>query len=183
MKKLVLTIAIALISVGTYAQSIFDKYESNPDVAFISVSPKMFKMLGSIGIETDDPEAQEFISLVNSITNFKVITTDNGAISKDITSWVSKHVRSTDLEELMRVRDGDSNVKFYVKEGKDDNHVKELVMFVTGFDQANVNINGKKLETVLLSLSGDIDLRQVGKLTDQMDLPGGKQLKKANKNK
>ncbi len=181
MKKLVLTIAIALITVGTYAQSIFDKYESNPDVAFVSVSPKMFKMLGKIGIESDDPEAQEYINLVNSITNFKVITTDNGAISKDITSWVNTHIKSSDLEELMRVRDGDSNVKFYVKEGKDDNHVRELLMYVTDFDKANININGKKLETVLMSLSGDIDLRQVGKLTEQMDLPGGKQLKKANK--
>ncbi len=181
MKKLVLVIAITLISVGSYGQSIFDKYEENVDVAFVSISPKLFSMLASMGIDSNDPEAKEFLGMVNSLNNFKVITTSNSEISKDISGWVGKHLKSSNLEELMRVRDGDSHVKFYVKEGKDDNHVKELLMFVTGMDKANVGINGKKLETVLMSLSGDIDLRQIGRLTEQMDLPGGKQLKNATK--
>ncbi|MDG1660503.1 MAG: DUF4252 domain-containing protein, partial [Winogradskyella sp.] len=34
---------------------------------------------------------------------------------------------------------------------------------------------------VVLSLTGDIDLRQISKLTNQMNMPGGEQLKKANK--
>ena len=34
------------------------------------------------------------------------------------------------MEELMRVKDGDQTVNFYVREGKDENHVKELLMFV-----------------------------------------------------
>jgi hypothetical protein len=37
------------------------------------------------------------------------------------------------------------------------------------------------IETVLLSLTGDIDLRQVSKLTNQLNVPGGEQLKKATK--
>jgi hypothetical protein len=145
------------------------------------MQPKMFQMLAAISASTDDPEAQEFFALVNSITSFKVITTENTAIAKDIDQWVGSHLKNSSLEELMRVRDGNSNVKFYVKEGKDDDHVKELLMFVTGIQDANVQINGKKIETVLLSLTGDIDLRQVAKLTEKMDLPGGKQLGKASK--
>ncbi|MFD0862388.1 DUF4252 domain-containing protein [Sungkyunkwania multivorans] len=182
MKKIVLTIAIAVLPLIGFGQSIFDKYENNPDVGFVSVSPKMFRMLGDLSEGSNDPEAKEFATLVNSITNFKVITTEDKKIAGDIGSWVTKHLKNSDLEELMRVREGGSNVKFYVKEGKDENHVKELLMYVTGIE--DVNVNGKKIETVLLSLTGDIDLRQVGKLTDQMDLPGGKNLKKAGeKNK
>lgn len=183
MKKLVLVIAIALISVGSYGQSIFSKYEDNPEVAFVSISPKLFSMLATMGADSSDPETKEFLTMVNTLNNFKVITTSNTAIAQDISGWVGKHLKSSNFEELMRVREGNSHVKFYVKEGKDDNHVKELLMFVTGLDKADVNINGNKIETVLLSLSGDIDLRQIGKLTDKMDLPGGKQLKKAGKNK
>ena len=45
--------------------------------------------------------------------------------------------------------------------------------------------NGKKreIETVLLSLTGDIDLKQISKLTNKMDLPGGKHLEKAGEKK
>ena len=60
-------------------------------------------------------------------------------------------------------------------------------MFVSGLKEMtkgqNIKINGEKreIETVVLSLTGDIDLRQISKLTNQMNMPGGEQLKKANK--
>ena len=69
---------------------------------------------------------------------------------------------------------------------KDDNHVKELLMFVNGLKELtkgqDITINGQKreIETVLLSLTGDIDLRQISKLTNKMNMPGGDQLKKVN---
>ncbi|MDP5230013.1 MAG: DUF4252 domain-containing protein, partial [Cellulophaga sp.] len=123
--------------------------------------------------------------LVNSITSFKVITTESAAISKDLDNWVAKKLSAATYQELMRVRDGDSNVKFYVKEGKDADHVKELLMLVTGLkdrkELKDVDLNGQKIETVLLSLTGDIDLKKIATLTDKMNLPGGKELGKASK--
>lgn len=181
MKKLLIIGVLGLTHFVTTAQDIFDKYEDNEKVTFVAMQPKMFQMLGKMSVDSDDPEAQEFFELVNSITSFKVITTDDAAIAKDVDGWVANRLKSSTFEELMRVRDGDSNVKFYVKEGKDDDHVKELLMFVTGMKDMDIDINGKKLETVLLSLTGDINLRSVSKLTDKMDLPGGDQLGKASK--
>ncbi|MEH6747120.1 MAG: DUF4252 domain-containing protein [Maribacter arcticus] len=179
MKKIVLLTMLVLAPIISRAQDIFDKYEDNDKVTFVAMQPKMFQMLGKMSVSSDDPEAKEFFELVNSITSFKVITTDDAAISKDVDSWVTNRLKSSSFEELMRVRDGGSNVRFYVKEGKDSDHVKELLMFVTGMK--DIDINGKKLETVLLSLTGDINLRSVSKLTDKMDLPGGDQLGKASK--
>ena len=123
------------------------------------MQPKMFQMLGKMSVSSDDPEAQEFFELVNSITSFKVITTENNKISNDIDSWVGTRLKSSSYEELMRVKDGASNVKFYVKEGKDADHVKELLMLVTGLSDTDLEIDGRKLETVLLSLTGDINLQ------------------------
>ena len=177
MKKL-LIITLVLMPFLGMSQDIFDKYEDDEKVTFVAMQPKMFQMLGKMSISSDDPEAQEFLNLVNSITSFKVITTDDGSISNDISNWVNKRLNGSTYEELMRVRDGDQNVKFYVKEGRDENHVKELLMFVTNLGE-DIKINGKRLETVLLSLTGDIDLRQIGKLTDNMNLPGGDKLGKA----
>jgi len=183
MKKQIAIFLLALLPTFIYSQDIFDKYEDNDEVTFVAMQPKMFQMLGKMSVSSDDPEAKDFFELVNSITSFKVITTANKSVSGDIDGWVTKRLKSSTYEELMRVRDGDSNVKFYVKEGKDDEHVKELLMFVTGMEDKNIKIEGRKMETVLLSLTGDIDLRKIGKLTDKMDLPGGKQLGKASEKK
>jgi hypothetical protein len=34
---------------------------------------------------------------------------------------------------------------------------------------------------VIISLTGEIDLKQISKLTEKMNLPGGEHLEKANK--
>ncbi len=179
-------LAIMVMPLTAMAQSsIFEKYSDDNDVTYVSIKPKMFQMLAKIDINTDDPEAQEFLNMVNSITSFKTMATDNKAIATDITSWVNK--RKNALEELMEVKDDGMIVKFYVKEGKDEDHVSELLMFVNGLDTVmknqDISINGKKrsIETVLISFTGDIDLNQISKLANKMDLPGGDKLNKKNK--
>ena len=136
-------------------------------------------------INTDDPEAQEYINMVNSITSFKTMATDDKDISSDIVKWVKS--RSTSLEELMVVKDNGVNMTFYIKEGKDEDHVSELLMFINGLEavtkNSNIEVNGKKrtVETVVISITGDIDLNQISKLANKMDLPGGDELEKKNK--
>lgn len=189
MKKLVLILAILVTPIATFSQSLFDKYEDLDEVTSVVVNQKMFNMLAQIDIQTDDPEADEFLAMVKSLKNLKVLSTGSENISSQIKTDVDKYLKNSQLEELMRIKDGDQTVKFYVKEGKDENHVKELLMFVTGLKEvtkdSNIEINGKKreIETVLLSLTGDIDLRQVSKLTNQMNVPGGKHLEKAGDKK
>jgi len=62
--------------------------------------------------------------------------------------------------------------------------VKELLIFVNGIDKAmngqGVEINGeqRKIETVVMSLTGDIDLNEISKLTEKMNIPGGQHLEK-----
>jgi len=139
-------------------------------------------MLAKMDVSTDDPEAQAYMEMVNSITSFKTIVTDDKSISADVVGWVTK--KSSGLEELMVVKDNGMEVKFFVKEGKDADHVKELLVFVNGLSavtkDADVNINGKKreFETVVVSLTGDIDLNQISKLTEKMNIPAGDKLDK-----
>ena len=185
MKKLILAIAILVAPIAASGQSLFDKYEDKDEVTSIVFTKKVFRMLAELKIDLDDPEAQEVLDMASNITGLKVLTTGDETVSSQMKADVDKYLRSSDLEELMRIKDGDQTVKFYVKEGKDDNHVKELLMFVTGLKETmkaqNISINGetRELETVLLSLTGDIDLRQVSKLANKMDVPGGKHLEKA----
>ncbi|WP_299224475.1 DUF4252 domain-containing protein [uncultured Psychroserpens sp.] len=189
MKNVIVIVAIMLSSIASFGQGIFDKFEDQEGVTSVVVNQKMFKMLATMGIDLDDPEAQEYLNMAKSITSFKVFTTGDSKIAAEMNATVTKYLKSTKLEELMRIKDGDQTVNFYVKEGKDENHVKELLMFVDGLKEMtkgqDITINGKKreIESVVLTLTGDIDLRQISKLTNQVNMPGGDQLKKAGKDK
>ncbi|MGK0252902.1 MAG: hypothetical protein ACI9OE_000355 [Mariniflexile sp.] len=183
-KIIVLVMAIMLLPIAGMAQDIFEKYNDNSDVTYVSIKPKMFQMIAKMGINIEDPEAKAYMDMVSSITSFKTIVTDNKSISADITKWVKS--RSSSLEELMEVKDEGTEVKFYVKEGKDSNHVKELLIFVNGINKVmkeSVEVNGeqRRIETVVVSLTGDINLNEISKLTDKMNIPGGNHLDKKGK--
>ncbi len=180
MKKLIVVIVLAIFPVLGFSQSIFDKFEEMDHVAAITINKGLINLVGSVNIEGDD-DAKEFLELAKGINGIKVFVTENKKVSADMTATVKKYLKSSSLEELMRVKDKDVNVKFYVQEGKDDNHVSELLMFVSGFENTDLDINGHKLETVLVTLTGDIDLRKIGSLTEKMNLP--KDLKKAQTEK
>jgi len=189
MKKLILILAIAILPIASFAQSIFDQFEDLDGVTSVVVNQNMFKLLSRIDVETNDPESQEYINMIENLTSLKVLTTGDEAISSKMKGEVDRYLKRSKLQELMRVKDGEQTVKFYIKEGKNEDHVSELLMFITGLKEvtkdADVTINGHKreFETVLLTLTGDIDLKQISKLTNQMDIPGGKQLEKAGKEK
>lgn len=189
MKKLVIVLAIIIAPMVSFGQSMFDKYEDMEGVSSFVMTQKMFNMLASINVNMDDPEDQAFMDMAKKITGLKVYTTGSDKTAADINATVKKYLVSTQLEELMRMKDGNQTVNFYVKEGKDENHVKELLMVINGLKELtkdeDIKINGKKreFETVLLSLTGDIDLRQISKMTEKMNVPGGEQLNKAGKAK
>ncbi|WP_430408975.1 DUF4252 domain-containing protein [Kordia sp.] len=178
MRKIVILVFLMALPLVTFGQGIFEKYADSEDVAYVSIKPRMFKMLATMGLDADDPDSKEFLKMVNSITSFKTIATSNAKIAAEIERWVGK--RSNDLEELMVVREGNTRMKFYVKSGSSDTKVKELLMCITGI-QDKVKISETDINTVVVSLTGDIDLNQISKLTSQMDIPGGEHLKNAKK--
>ena len=186
-KKNILLLVMLLLTPTIYGQSIFNSYANNDEVTLVSISPKMFKMLGKISISVDDLEAREFIEMVNSINNFKVLVSSNKDIGIDMLNWVNQEVNNRGLEELMTVKDKDIDVSFYVKNGKNVDHVKQLLMYVNGEKRetksTRLNIKGITVESILLLIEGDINLNQISKLTEKMNLPGGNQLKNVKKKK
>jgi len=179
MKKYILIAAMAVLPLSGFSQSIFDKFEDSDAVSSVVINKNMFNLLVKMDVDVDDPEAQDFMNIAKSLSGLKVFITEDKAVSADMQATVDKYLKSSSLEELMRVKDKDTNVKFYVKNGKDEDHVSELLMFVTGIDNVDMEINDRKIETVLLTLTGDIDLTKIGSLTKKMNLP--EELNKAEK--
>jgi len=179
MKKFLILAALLVTPLLGSAQSIFDKYEDMDEVSSVIVNKNMFELLMKMDVDVDDPEAKEFMDIAKSLNGVKVFVTEDKAVSDDMKATVDRYLKSSSLSELMRVKDKDANVKFYIREGKDSDHVSELLMFVTGI--SNAQMNDRNIETVLLTLTGDIDLTKIGSLTKKMNLP--EELNKAEKSK
>ena len=184
MKKQLLLLISVLLSFGMSSQSVFDKYNDMDEVTSVVVNQRMFKMLSDI--EINDPESEAFIGQAGMLESLTVYSSSSPDITLIMKNDVADYISASDLEELMIIKDGDSNIKFYILEGSDDNNVKELLMLFIGFtkstSQDSLLINGKQLEieTVLLSLKGNINLREVSKLMTKLNITGGDLLKNVN---
>ena len=177
MKKIAIIIALVLAPMLASAQNAFDAFENENDVTSVIVTKNMFKLLSNMDLDSADPEAKEYLDMVNNLDNIKIFTTDNSEVAKRMTASVNKYVASAKgLGELMRVKDEGKNIKFYSKEGKNENFVSELLMYMEG------DVDGKSM-SVIMSITGNIDLKQISKLTKELNVPGSDELKNIDKNK
>lgn len=159
------------------AQNPFAAFENDDAVTSFVATKKMFKLLSKMDFDSNDPEVKEYLELINNLDNVRIFTTDNPGVASKMNDAVAGYVSSNGaLSELMRVKDDGKNVKFYSKEGKNDNFVTELLMHLTG------NIDGKE-RTVVMSITGNIDLKKVSKLTKDLNVPGSEELKNIDKKK
>ncbi len=175
MKKLTIILLLTIIPMLTFAQSSFDKYEDMDDVSTVVVTKYAFRLLGKVA--GNSPEVQEYKNMVMGLENLTVYSTENDAIALMMKKDVKSFLKKSKMSELLRVKDKDANVTIYVKEGKDEDHVSELFMFINSFK--NINIDGRSPKAIVLSITGDIDLNKISELTTKMNIPGGEHLKKA----
>ena len=173
MKKIIATLVLVLVSNAFFAQSTFDKYDGQEGVTSIIVNKKMFQMMGSVKVDANDKETQQYLDLMKKLDNLKVFSTTNAKVSADMKLSADKYMKTAGLEELMRVNDSGKNLKVWVKSGATESQIKELLMFSEEANKGN--------ETVLMSLTGNFNLNEISVLTDKMKIPGGDDLKKATK--
>lgn len=179
MKKYFLLVLVLSFSAVVSGQSVFEKYQNNKEVTAISISPKMFQLLGSMSLSSGDPEADALMEMIKGITNFRALITSKEMISDEIDLWVKEEAGDKDLDLMLSVQESDTDLNVYVKEGEVEGMLKSLLMFSKGVSNAvpEAKIQGSKIEAVLLLIEGDIELDKIAKLISKMNLPGGDQLK------
>lgn len=174
MKKIIITAVFVFVSNTFFGQSAFDKFDGQDDVTSIIVNKKMFELMSKVKMDATDKQAQQYLNLIKKLDNLKVFTTKSTRVENEMKAAADKYIKTSGLEELMRVNENGRNIKILVKSGASDSQVKELLMFIEG---------AKNDDTVLMSLTGDFDLNEISVLTDKMRIPGGDDLKKATKGK
>lgn len=166
LKTLLVGFVLTILPVSIFAQSVFDKFEEMDDVKVVVVNKSAFSLMSSIGQESD----ADYFNLIKGLNELKVYATENQDIAKKMQVTFNAYLKKSNLTELMRAKDGNNVVKMYVKKTNDPNFVKELLMYV------NATENGKR-QGVIVSLTGNIDLKKVSKLTAKMNIPGGEHFK------
>jgi len=158
MTKFIVTMILALVPTLFFAQSAFEKFEGREDITSVSVNKKTFEMLGDIKVDTKDSKGKDnkdiskYLGMADKIDNLKVLTTSSLKATAELKSAFETYRKKENLEQLMKVNQEGKNVQIYVKSGKTSSEAKEFLIFVEGGDKIGD-------ETVLVSLVGDIDLK------------------------
>jgi hypothetical protein len=174
MKNYIFAFLALLLPFLSGAQS-FDKYENMKEVDAVVITSKMFKLLTKIDLKADDPETQAYIDLIENLQEMKVFSATQEKVRKQMALDVTSYLKTTSLEELMSVSENGKKVKFYYKPGKNDNYVQQLFMYMEGQEK-------NKPISVILNITGEINLQQVSKLAKDFKIPGGEELEKVETN-
>ena len=172
MKKLVLIIALSVFPFLSQAQS-FGEYADMKGVSSMVMTSEMFKLLADIDFESTDPEVKRYIQLIENLEDIKVLTTQDASISKKMEADVNSYLSSASMSKLMSFKDDGKEVNIYSKPGSKKGAVSQLFMFLKGMEE------GEPI-TVIMSITGDIDLKEVSKLAQDLEVPGADQLEKVN---
>tara|TARA_Y100001949_G_scaffold151066_1_gene136623 strand:- start:267 stop:788 length:522 start_codon:yes stop_codon:yes gene_type:complete len=168
MKKLLVTITILMASVATYAQGTvvnkyFNQLAGDDKFTKVSISSKMFSLFTEL--EAGSEAEEEFLKAVSKLKGLKIIASDSIGNAAKMYAQALKDVDAAGYDELMSVQDAEENMKFSIKES--GGKIEELLMVVGG-----------KKRFVLLSLYGEIDLKNISKIAKGMNVGGLENLSK-----
>lgn len=167
-----LSFLIAFLSVLTIVRSqspvdeLFDKYTGKEGYTTVIISKYMFDLFKNI--DADDPEAKEMNELISKLTGIKILASEKKDESGNFLKDVKKKISSADYKELMTIKEEDQDVRFLVREN--GGKVSELLLVAGG--------NG---DNVLISIQGDIDMKNISKLAKAMNIEGMDKLEDIDK--
>ncbi len=171
MKKIIILIALVIVPAVSFGQSMFDKLENMEEVSSFIVNKDAFVLLQKFG---SDNEATEIFSMLENLNELKFFKTNDSKVSATMDAMVKSAVKKSKLTELMRFKDKGSKAKIYVKTDGNKDTVSEVLMFVSGASK----ITEGHAESIIVSLTGVIDINKLSKLADKFTNDDKKKSKK-----
>jgi hypothetical protein len=104
----------------------FDKYENEDDVTIVNISKAMFDMIPMNSIKTGNADISTILPKIESM---RIITSQNKDLKAKMAAEAKTLVeKNNNYEELMRIKDGKTNVIFNAIKSGD--LIRELLMLV-----------------------------------------------------
>ena len=157
---LTLTFLTGLFGQNDAIDRFFQGYQNDENFTMVFISPKMFQMASKVV----EGQEEDIKNLVKGLKGLKILTSE--VTPQKYYDEALRMIPTDEYQILMTVRDKGSNVKFLTKESAPD-VIEELLLLIGGDD-----------EFVLMSFVGQIDLENIGKLANKLDIEGAEQLEK-----
>jgi len=172
MKKVIVIIgmmffSVAMMAQGTVINKYFNELQDNENFTKVSVSQKMFSMFTDL--EAGSDAEKQFLEAVSKLKGLKVIVADSIPDAMKLYKKAVADVDKAGYEELMSVKDANQNLKFSIKEK--NGKISELLM-----------VAGGKNNFIMLSLYGEIDLKNISKIAQELKVEGLQELGKMHDN-
>jgi hypothetical protein len=147
---------LGVTSLG-YSQEVvtkyMNKYENDETFTKVSVSSKMFSLFSEM--EGSEEDEQLFYDITSKLKGMKVVASEKVANPKALYEEAIKDVEKAGFEELMTVKDAEENVKISIRENS--GIIEELIL-----------VAGGKEKFAMVSIFGEINLKQISKLASLM---------------
>jgi Domain of unknown function (DUF4252) len=170
MKKIIAVAGLMMVMTGVFAQDaiskFFSKYQTDESFSQVTVSGKMFGLFTNMEAET--AEDKEILDAISKLKGLRILAKEDARNARILYKEAFTLIPMKEYEELMSVRDKDKDMKFLIKES--GGKISELLMVMGGNEQFMV-----------LSLFGEIDLKQVSRIGKKMDVKGLEHLDKMDK--
>jgi hypothetical protein len=162
MKKIVaLAVLMMGVTMGLQAQDaiskFFSKYQTDETFNQVNISSKMFSLVTNLDAET--AEDKEVLDAISKIKGLRILQKENTSDARTLYKEAFGLINGKEFEELMSVRDKDKDMKFLIKES--GGKVSELVMVMGGTS-----------DFMVMSLFGEIDLKQISRIGKKMNVSG-----------
>lgn len=162
---------MVMLTVSAFAQSdaitkFFNKYATDESFTQVTVSGKMFSLFTDM--EADTPEDKELLDAISKLKGLRILAKDDTRNARELYKEAFSLIPAADYEELMSVRDDNKDMKFMIREN--GNKISELLMVMGGPD-----------EFMVLTVFGDIDLKQISRIGRKMNVSGLEKLEEMNK--
>lgn len=148
-KSIYILLLLCCASICFAQDKLFEQYADMDDVTSVYISKKMFDLMPDI--ETGGLDLKD---LRGKIDNLQILTTDREDLCEKMRKDF-KNLVTQSHEELMRIKDGDEKVTFYILQ--EGNRIREMLMFSDSYD-----------EFVIIRLQGKFTLEDIQKIAKQV---------------
>ncbi len=135
------------------ADQLFEKYADTDGFTTISFSSGLMKMVADMDDEGDDN------SFLRKIEEVRIITSDEENAGLNFYEEIVKDLPADEYEELITIKEKDTNVKIWIKE--DAGIIRELILVSGGMD-----------DNVLIIVRGEITLNEISGLGESLNVNG-----------
>lgn len=172
MKRLIILIIGILLYTNGFSQEdvitkYFSEYERRDDFTTIIITSKMFQLIAQIPESEDD---EDVMNIIRKLNGLKILTSSEYPERKDLSRKAVKVITEKGFEELMIIKEGEEEIKFMIHE--EDGHISEFVMLIAEDEDGDF---------FLMSMTGNLQLEDISKLSKTLDIDGFEHLEKIEK--